>query len=200
MKELVNLIRIKGWNSETKQLVREAVVNQPTCRFTFYDLHKCFYKDVTVDHVINVLGELKNYEKHAPETYDYTPEELKEIYGNVIGNSECHRKFDNPEELVEFWNGTSLTRAKAFLSKGDGYTKLESPVYGEGFFTQYGIQVMLEDFRAYDYARQQAYALKDTPAIIHGFIKAKYLFGANNPNEYGIPCEYYIYIQEGEII
>lgn len=198
MKEI---IKEKGWNKETQQLVREAVVNQPTGRFTFYDLHKCFYENVTVDHVIKVLEELKNYEKHAPETYNYTPEKLKEFYGNVIGNTNCHRQFNDHDELVEFWNGTSLTRAKAFLDRGDGYSKLEHPVYGEeNFFTQYGIQVMLEDFRAYDYARQQAYALKDKPAIIHGFIKAKYLFTGNNTNEYAIPCEYYIHIQDAEII
>lgn len=201
MKNIIKTIKEKGWNTETQQLVREAVVNQPTGRFTFYDLHKCFYKNVTVDHVIKVLSELKNYKKHSPEVYrDYTPEELKEFYGNVVGNTDCHRQFSDPNELIEFWNGTSLTRAKAFLERGDGYTKLERPVYGEGFFTEYGIQIMLEDFRAYDYARQQAYTLKDRPAIIHGFIKAKYLFGANNSNEYAIPCEYHMHIQNVEII
>lgn len=201
MKNLIKTIKTEGWNTETQQLVREAVVNQPTGRFTFYDLHKCFYKNVTVDHVIKVLSELKNYKKHSPKMYrDDTPEELKEFYGNVVGNADCHREFNDPEELIEFWNGTSLTRAKAFLDRGDGYTQLERPAFGENFFTQYGIQVMLKDFRAYDYARQQAFTLKDRPAIIHGFIKAKYLFPANNPNEYGIPCEYYMLIENAEII
>lgn len=200
MKKVINTIKEKGWNKETQQLVREAVVNQPTGRFTFYDLHRCFYKDVEVEHVIKVLEELKDYKKHTPETLHTEPEDLKKIYGNVIGDTDCHRVFNNPEELVEFWNGTSMTRAKAFLDRGDGYTKLEHPVYGEDFFTEYGIQVMLEDFRAADYARQQAFALNDRPAIIHGFIKAKYLFSANNSNEYAIPCEYYMHIQNAEII
>ena len=201
MEKIIQTIQAKGWNTETQQLVREAVVNQPTGRFTFYDLHRCFYEDVSIEHVIQVLGELKHYSKYSPEVYkNYTPEELKRVYGNVVGDTDCHRQFSNPEELIEFWNGTSLTRAKAFLERGDGYTRLEHPVYGEGFFTQYGIQVMLEDFRAYEYARQQAYALNDMPAIIHGFIKAKYLFTGNNENEYAIPCEYYMHIQNGEIV
>lgn len=201
MKKIIHEIQEKGWKKETMQLVREAVANQPTGRFTFYDLHKCFYENVDVDHVVKVLSELKYYKKHAPEMYrEYTSEELMESYGNVtVSSEEYHRQFTDPEELIEFWNGTSLTRAKAFVDRGDGYTKLERFVYTTEL-TQYGIQVMLEDFRAYDYARQQAYALNDKPAIIHGFIKAKYLFGANNPNEYAIPCEYYIHMKNVEII
>ena len=201
MKKVIQQIQLKSWNKETKQLVREAVVNQPTGRFTFYDLHRCFYEDVDVEYVVKVLSELKDYKKHSPEIYrrKKTKEKLKELYGNVLNDNDCHREFHDPEELVEFWNGTSLTRAKAFLDRGDGYTQLEHPVYTTEL-TQYGIQVMLEDFRAYDYARTQAYYLKDKPAIIHGWIKAKYLFGANNPNEYAIPCEYYIHIRDVEIL
>ena len=204
MEKLVSLIKTNGWNSETKQLVREKLVNCPTGRFSFYDVHKCFHKEVTAEHVISVLQEVRLWEKSAPKSRYANDEELAEVYGNVVGNTECHRTFNDPDELIEFWNGTSLTKARAFLATGNGYTKLECPAYGleDGipFFTQYGLQVMLSDFRARDYARRQAYVLDDIPAIIHGWIKARYLFPANNHNEYGIPCEYHKYIEKGEII
>lgn len=197
---IINIIKEKGWNEETMQLIREALVNQPTGSWNFYDLHKCFYNNVTVDHVIKVLNELRYCNKYSPDApKKWTEEKKKLVYGNVLTDDNCHRSFDDPEELIEFWNGTSRTRAKAFIDKGDGYSRLEHPVYTTEL-TQYGIQVMLEDFRAYDYARRQAYYTKDRPCVIHGFIKAKYLFGANNSNEYAIPCEYYMHIQDVELL
>ena len=203
VKEVIRSIRENGWSKETQQQVRELVVNQPTGRFTYYDLHKCFYEEVTVDQVCEVLSNLTWYSKHVPYAgrRKRTAEDIERVYGNVLHtNGEHHREFIDSEELVEFWCGTSLTRARAFIACGDGYTKLERPVYSDEFFTEYGIQVMLEDFRACDYARRQAYPLNDRPAVIHGFIKAKYLFGANNFNEYGIPCEYYSHMKNVEII
>ena len=201
--KVIKAIQEKGWNKETKQLVREAVVNQPTGRFTYYDLHKCFHdNDVTSEHVCSVLSEAPIYKKHAPKVYrTYTEDDIREFYGNVLHGTEYHREFNDPDELIEFWCGTSITRARAFITSGNGYTMLERPVcLHNGTLVQYGIQVMLENFRAYDYAYRQAWILADKPGIIHGFIKAKYLFGANNSNEYGIPCEYYSYMENVEII
>jgi hypothetical protein len=204
MEMLIKNIQENGWNKATKQLVRQAVVNQPTGRWSYYDLHKCFYEEVSIEHVCAVLRGLTMYEKHEPRIRSKhleQPERLNRLYGNVLHSNECHREFTDEDELIEFWCGTSMTRAKEFVSNGGGYTQLEHPVYlDNGLFVQYGIQVMLEDFRAADYAYRQAYVLADKPAIIHGYIAAKYLFGANNPNEYGIPCEYYAHMKNTEII
>lgn len=194
MKELISTIQKQGWNADTKQAVREKLVNCPTGRWSYYDLSKCFHKKTSVQEVIQVLNEIRTDWKKDEE--DLTGR------NNVVFSTDkhkMHRSFYDGE-IIEFWNGTSLTRARAFLNRGDGYTQLEAPVNDNGRKTRYGIQVMLEDFRSLQYAERQAYPLHDRPAVIHGWIPVKYLFPANNENEYSIPWFRFDKIINAEII
>ena len=191
--ELINEISIKGWNEETKQLTREVFVNEPTNRLSFYDFSTIFKdENVSAWKAVNIVKDCLHYEK---KQYRYG-------YKNVLLEKDhlFSRYFNNQNELIEFWNGTSFTRAQAFLKNGDGYTELEYPVQlHTGAFSGYGIQVMLKNSRARDYAHIQANATQDCPVILHGFIKAKYLYPGNNGYEYCIPCEYYNKIEGGDI-
>ena len=191
--ELIKVIISDGWNEKTMQITRNVFVNEPTNRWSYYDFSKIFKVVLPIDIIITNIREAPHYEKHNDKcTYGYK---------NVLQETdhELNRKFDNPNELIEFWCGTSMTRGQSFLKSGDGYTMLEYPVVlHDGNIVNYGIQVMLSDNRANEYARTQANATCDVPAIIHGFIKAKYLYPENNGYEYAIPCEYYNKIINGE--
>lgn len=200
MKDLINTIKEQGWNAFTKQVVREKLVNCPTGRWSYYELTKCFHnKNIIVEEVIKVLGEIRSDWKRNDEQY-FSKHDYEVGEDNVLScKRKMHRSF-HTGEIIEFWNGTSLTRAEAFLTRGDGYTQLEAPVNDNGRKTRYGIQVMLEDFRALQYAERQAYPLHDRPAVIHGWIPVEYLFPANNENEYSIPWFRYDKIMNAEII
>ena len=191
--ELIKVIIAEGWNDKTMQLTRNVFVNEPTNRWSYYDFSKIFKSDLSIDEIIANIRTAPHYEKHN-DKYTYG-------YKNVLQETdhELNRKFDNPDELIEFWCGTSMTRGQSFLKCGDGYTMLEHPIIlHDRNIVNYGIQVMLSDNRANEYARTQANATCDVPVIIHGFIKAKYLYPENNGYEYAIPCEYHNKIINGE--
>lgn len=188
--ELVKTIKTDGWNKTTKQLTREVFVNEPTNRFSFYDIYKIFHDDCcSVNDVVEAILNAPHFNKKNNYLFGVN---------NVVetDNSKMSRPFNDEEELIEFWCGTSKTRAIAFIENGNGYTGLECPVkLHNGSIVNYGIQVMLNDNRTFNYALNQAGAMADVPYEIHGYIKAKYLYPANNGYEYSIPCEYHKYIQ-----
>lgn len=196
---MIELIRKYGWTEETKKLVRKALVNVPVGRATLYSVQRCFHADdVSAEEVVKALQEMPTYDRDTSDTR-YFSNKRWYATGNVLvaqaDGEKMHREF-HAGEMIEFWCGTSKARAEAFLSRGNGYVKLECAVESFDGKTQYGIQVMLEDFRAFDYARNQAFITMDRPYVIHGLIPVECLFPANNWNEYSIPWFYYDRIME----
>lgn len=198
----------KFLTQEQINYLHQVTVNIPFGRCSCLSFGYIFQKDIPMEDVEKILNEktpsgilkLEVWNKRRFKEFDR--EIFQECRSVIFYDEHCHRKFTDPEELVEFWSGTSRTKAEAFLATGNGFTGLEKPCYLE-FSAKYeetGIQVMLEDWRWKEYAERKSWYTEDTPACIHGWIPAKYLYSANNKNEYSIPCAFYDKIEGGEVL
>jgi hypothetical protein len=167
---------------------------------------------------------LKQYNEHLPKeltrrekrSIEYDKKLLEEYQSNKNTNEfddflsiyedEKVRNLWNiqsEDDLMTFYNGTSKTRAEHFLTRGTGGTRLENLAFinNATATSEIGLQVMFDNSRAAYYGKQQSALTKDTPVIIQGKIKAKYLHaGSNWGYEYGIPQEYWDKIEEASIL
>lgn len=201
----------KYLTQEQIKYLRQVTVNIPFGRCGYLDFGYIFQKDIPMEEIEIILNErtpsgvLKTEAWGKRRFNEYFAERDKifqECRSVIFYDEHCHRRFTDPDELVEFWSGTSKTKAEAFLATGNGFTGLEKPCYLEhsGQYEETGIQVMLENWRWREYAERKAWYTEDTPACIHGWIPARYLYSANNENEYSIPCTFYNKIERGEVL
>ena len=188
----ISYIKSNGIDDNLLQQVRNIIADDATLNID--DIYK-FFKEESLENN-EAISILENYNNHKRGVFHKGDEEAI-----PISKSKASKYAD--DDLIEFYNGTSKTKAERFLSEGLGGTSLENiPIIENGESTILrgeGLQVMLNDSRATFYAKKKAELTDDIPVVIKGKVRAKNLYAANNDYEYGIPRDFYDQLEDVQI-